>query len=54
MSQDSKTVSDEKHELEYVAKKYNCSVDQVKEAKKAAGTNERQAVYAALEKILGR
>lgn len=54
MSQDSKTISDEKHELEYVAKKYNCSVDQVKEAKKTAGTNERQAVYAALEKILGR
>jgi hypothetical protein len=53
-AQDALTVSDEKHELEYVAKKYNCSVDQVKQAKKDAGTNERKAVYAALEKILAQ
>ncbi|BDW10465.1 hypothetical protein PSHI8_05470 [Polynucleobacter sp. SHI8] len=53
-AQDAATISDEKHELDYVAKKYNCSVEQVKQAKKDAGTNERQAVYAALEKILGK
>jgi hypothetical protein len=53
-AQDAATISDEKHELDYVAKKYNCTVDQVKQAKKDAGTNERQAVYTALEKILGK
>ena len=53
-AQDAKTISDEKHELEYVAKKYDCTVEQVKQAKQYAGTNERQAVYAALEKILGK
>jgi Protein of unknown function (DUF3606) len=53
-TQDAKTISDEKHELDYVAKKYNCTVEQVKQAKKDAGTNERQAVYAALEKILAK
>lgn len=51
-AQDAKTISNEKHELEYVAHKFNCTVEQVKEAKKNAGTNERQAVYAELEKLL--
>jgi hypothetical protein len=51
-AQDAKTISDEQHELDYVAKKYNCTVEQVKQAKKDAGTNERQAVYAELEKLL--
>ena len=51
-AQDAKTISDEHHELQYVAAKYSCTIDQVKLAKKDAGTNERQAVYLALEKIL--
>jgi len=51
-AQDAKTISDEHHELQYVATRYSCTIDQVKQAKKDAGTNERQAVYAALEKIL--
>ena len=51
-ARDAKTISDEQHELDYVAKKYNCTVEQVKQAKKDAGTNERQAVYAALEELL--
>ena len=49
-----KTISDEHQELQYVATKYSCTIDQVKQAKKDAGTNDRQAVYAALEKILAK
>jgi Protein of unknown function (DUF3606) len=53
-AQDARTVSDEHHELQYVATKFSCTIEQVKQAKHDAGTNEREAVYAALEKILAK
>lgn len=48
---DSDSISNEKHELEYVAKKFDITVEQVKEAKAAAGTNKREAVYEQIAKL---
>ena len=48
---DQKTVSNEFHELEYVAKKFNLPVWQVMKAKEELGTNERALIYQELEKV---
>lgn len=38
------SVSEQPHELKYEAKKTGASTNEVKTAKKAAGTNQRKAV----------
>ena len=48
---DQKTVSNEFHELEYVAKKFNLTFQDVVDAKKATGSNKRDVIYAYLEKL---
>jgi len=49
--QDQKTVSNEFHELEYVAKKFNLDIQDVVDAKKATGSNKRDVIYAYLEAL---
>ena len=48
---DQKTVSNEFHELEYVAKKFNLTFQDVVDAKKATGSNKRDVIYAYLEAL---
>jgi len=48
---DQKTVSNEFHELEYVAKKFNLTLQDVVDAKKATGSNKRDVIYAYLEAL---
>lgn len=51
MKQDSKTISNEWHELETVAKRFNVPVSTVVRAKEDTGSNEREVIYQYLEDL---
>ncbi len=51
--EDAPQISDQDHELDYVARKFGITVEQVKEAKAAVGSTDRVAIYAEIERRHG-